>query len=96
MNTLREKYLARLTNCHLRRKYGITLEDFSNRLQKQSGVCAICGGLNKDRKLAVDHDHRTKQIRGLLCSSCNLGIGRFKDSPELLIKAAQYLRSTFQ
>ena len=41
--------------------------------------------------LAIDHNHSTGQIRGLLCSLCNFGIGYLKDSPDLLRKAAQYL-----
>jgi hypothetical protein len=55
--------------------------------------CAICGATKckSGKKLAVDHDHKTKRIRGLLCANCNNGIGRFKDSIELLKRAIEYL-----
>lgn len=60
-------------------------------LEMQGGVCAICGGKDKNFRLAVDHCHQTGKIRGLLCSACNKAIGGFKDSPMLLIKAMRYL-----
>lgn len=54
-------------------------------------VCAICGGTNNGRPLVIDHDHTTNQIRALLCSTCNWGLGHFRDNPALLSKAAMYL-----
>lgn len=72
-------------------RYGITLEVFNNLLAEQDGTCAICDGVNKTRSLAVDHCHTTGTVRGLLCDSCNLGIGKFKDDPELLRKVIEYL-----
>ena|SRR3990172_3838385 len=55
--------------------------------------CDICGGKQQGRKsLAKDHDHRTGKLRGRLCGCCNRGLGIFKDNPELLEKAASYLR----
>lgn len=73
--------------------YGITPEEFRRLLELQKGCCAICGGPPVGRKnLSVDHCHTTGRIRGLLCGLCNTGIGNLKDSPELLEKAAQYLR----
>jgi hypothetical protein len=60
-------------------------------LQIQSGVCAICGGGNGDRRLAIDHDHMTGRVRGLLCSACNRAIGLLRDSPDRFTKAATYL-----
>jgi hypothetical protein len=63
---------------------------------QQGNVCAICkkGELTKD--LAVDHCHKTKRVRGLLCENCNRAIGLFKDSPELCRSASDYLESSQQ
>ncbi len=63
-------------------------------LESQGGVCAICGGDDGKRSLAVDHDHATEKIRGLLCSRCNMGIGAFGDSAPLMRDAATYLERT--
>lgn len=73
--------------------YGITVDEYNQLLEDQNNGCAICGELCKTRAyLSVDHCHRTNRVRGLLCDSCNVGLGRFKDSPELLEKASKYLR----
>ncbi len=79
---------------HLRRKYGITLLQYEAMLRRQRGCCAVCrsprgkgrGGFH------ADHNHRTKEVRGLLCSNCNLGLGLFGDSSRTLTRAARYLR----
>jgi hypothetical protein len=72
--------------------YGITPQDFRRMLAKQGGVCAICKGPEPTgMALAVDHDHVTGRVRGLLCSNCNKGLGCFKDSPCALRTAALYL-----
>jgi len=73
------------------RKYGITEEDFQRMLAEQRGVCAICQRHQLYQRLAVDHDHRSKKVRGLLCVQCNRGLGRFFDSPYRLRRAAEYL-----
>jgi len=82
----------------LKKDFGISLEDYNVMFQNQSGLCAICGEKEKTKHqsghlkdLAVDHNHVTGRIRGLLCWVCNTGIGKLKDSPELLRKAADYI-----
>lgn len=81
---------------HLKTKFNITLEEYNELLEKQNGVCAICGGEEMNRKnkvLAVDHCHETNIIRGLLCGHCNIGIGNLKDDVKLLKKAIKYLEN---
>ncbi len=76
----------------LLKRYGITMDQYNTLLYQQDGVCAICGRpcrINKN--LSVDHDHRTNEVRGLLCDDCNNGLERFKDDPDLLRKAIEYL-----
>src|ERR1035437_329963 len=74
------------------RQYGLTIADFDRLLGTQDGSCAIC---NKkppgSQKLVVDHCHETHLIRGLLCRYCNIGLGYFLDSPDLLNAAINYL-----
>ncbi len=77
---------------HLRRKYGMTLEQFDAMLEAQGGVCAICGKPRpEERTLHVDHDHDTGKIRGLLCFRCNNALGDFEEEYELFRGAADYL-----
>lgn len=74
--------------------YNLSLEDFERMLQSQNNVCAICKMPNSNgKRLSVDHDHSTGQIRGLLCAQCNFAIGHMKDDPNRLRAAAVYLES---
>ncbi len=80
------------------RKYGITIDEYDELLVKQAGVCAICGQ-HETRKikgklisLAVDHDHETGKIRGLLCAECNMAIGLLHESITALKTAINYLQ----
>lgn len=77
----------------LKRKFGITLEQYDQLLIDQDYTCAICKG-SVIGTLHVDHCHITQKVRGLLCSECNLGLGKFKDDPELLKEALEYLNAT--
>jgi hypothetical protein len=72
------------------KKYGLTLEQHETLLQRQDGVCAICHN-SFGRYIHIDHDLSTGKIRGLLCHGCNVGLGHFKDRPDLLRSAALYL-----
>ena len=76
----------------LKRKYGITIEDYDRRLKSQNGLCAICQTApSKKRKLFVDHCHKTGKVRGLLCHNCNRALGMLKDSSKSAYRAAKYL-----
>jgi hypothetical protein len=78
----------------LKNRFGINIEQYEDILKKQKFRCAICNRHQDefDRRLAIDHVHdSTKRIRGLLCSSCNQGIGNFHDNIKILKKAIGYL-----
>lgn len=80
-------------NGYYKRKYNISWSDYKILLQSQNGKCAICRGINKPkRRLAVDHDHASGQIRGLLCHSCNVTIGHIEDSPARIQQIIDYLK----
>ena len=76
------------------RRYGLSWEAYLSMLAAQQNRCAICGGppKGKDDEFHIDHDHATNRNRGLLCDTCNVGIGMFRDDPELLAKAIAYLK----
>jgi hypothetical protein len=72
--------------------FGITADDYRQILDLQGGVCAICKrDCDSGRRLAIDHDHDTGQVRGLLCTKCNMAIGALRESAEALRRAADYL-----
>ena len=74
------------------KEFNLTSSDYASLLRKQSGLCAICHQPDpRQIRLAVDHDHATGKVRGLLCYPCNLGLGCFHDNPEFLKKAISYL-----
>lgn len=79
---------------YMKRTYGISLEKYDDLLKSQLGLCAICRTDNPGGKgdFHVDHCHDTKKVRGLLCQSCNIGLGHFKDSIKFLESAIEYLR----
>lgn len=78
----------------LQRAYGLDVGEYDRLFAAQGGRCAICGDTDsrgQKGRFKVDHCHSTGKIRGLLCNWCNLGLGKFKDSPDLLNKALVYL-----
>ena len=85
----------------LKRYYGITLDDYLKMHDAQNGLCAICDKEKKSvdpktkkvRRLAVDHCHESGEIRALLCSKCNAGLGHFMDSINNMQKAIEYLKT---
>ena len=94
---LREYYLnGPGRNKHYLRRYGITLSQYNKMFKKQSSICAICktGTFSgPGERLHVDHCHSTGKIRGLLCNSCNMMLGRAKDNIDILESAIEYLSS---
>jgi hypothetical protein len=76
---------------HLKHKYGMTVQAFDEMMAKQEGRCAICRTKIKGKRLCVDHEHASGEIRGLLCGHCNLALGKFNDDPTRFRAAANYL-----
>jgi len=71
-------------------EYQLTQDRYESMLKEQGGVCLICYSSNK---LVIDHDHSTGKVRGILCDHCNRGLGYFRDNPESLLTAANYLET---
>lgn len=82
-------------NANYKRLYGIDLEEYNTLLERQGGKCAICkqesDATGKNSKLHVDHDHRTRKVRGLLCYRCNIAMGFLSDDPERIYMIMDYL-----
>lgn len=82
---------------HYQNRYGISLEQYEEKLKEQDYSCAICGSkhTSNDRmkRLVVDHNHNTGQVRGLLCHACNVAIGAAKEQEDILMACISYLRS---
>lgn len=81
-----------------RARFGLSAADYKRLSEAQGHRCAICGRPELDRhakgghkRLAVDHNHKTGEVRGLLCRGCNTGIGSLREDPVLLQRAAAYL-----
>lgn len=93
-----EKYKLKGREMHLASCYGITSADYEAMLKKQRHRCAICrckepGGRFNNR-WHVDHCHKTKKVRGLLCHRCNLGLGYFHDKVKTVEAAILYLKKS--
>lgn len=97
-----KRYLSKNPNKRmdwfLRRNYGISFDERQEIIERQGGKCAICGklpsGTRYNAVLHVDHDHDTGKFRGMVCPSCNQGMGKFYHDPEALMNAAQYLAAS--
>lgn len=92
----RDKYSSNARRQITIAKYGITAADWQGMHDAQNGLCAICGKPPNGGQwdiLYTDHDHKSGQLRKLLCSNCNKGLGCFGDDPVVLERAAAYLRS---
>lgn len=100
-----EKYKRMNRNRMLKYRYGLTLEDLEKMLRDQDNKCVICGreiflhgtSVDKNKIAHVDHDHKTDKVRGLLCKTCNTGLGGFMDNTEYLLSVISYLnKNTWQ
>lgn len=69
--------------------YGITKEEYDSLIRK----CQICGS---EKNLVIDHSHQSGRIRGMLCNSCNKGLGFFRDNPALLERASDYVLGEYE
>ena len=99
--THRSEIALSAKNCIYKKKYGITLDQYNKMVAEQNGVCAICGQPENikgttinPRGLAVDHNHNTGKIRGLLCGRCNRAVGLIKDRWEIAQNMMYYLKRT--
>jgi Recombination endonuclease VII len=90
----RIRNLNRIIDNRMLYDYGISKAEYDAIVKAQNNKCAICGlegSQNQHGRLDIDHDHKTGQVRGLLCNCCNKAIGTVKDNPATLRKAADYL-----
>jgi len=79
---------------YIKYKYGMTANEYNTLLVRQGGKCAICGYSDMSNRRVfphIDHCHDSGEIRGLLCGKCNWGLGSFRDNPQLLLNAIDYL-----
>lgn len=87
------KYKQMAYERDIKRLYGITPERLAEIYTLQNGKCAICrtSELELTKRLHIDHNHETGNVRGLLCAKCNSGLGMFQDSIKILLNAVEYL-----
>lgn len=83
-----------IRNSHLKKAYGITLNEYEDLFEKQGGLCSICSQPERINKayLAVDHCHTTGKVRGLLCQACNVTLGKVEERVDILLAMVEYLR----
>lgn len=101
MRSERWRWKSSHRKCWLKTKYGMSIQDFENLVKSQNGKCAICGGTHDklsrwgtlEKYLHVDHCHKTKKVRGLLCHRCNVGLAMFDDDTHRMRVAIGYLES---
>lgn len=89
----REMHPDRDWSGYLKRKFGMTVDEYDAFLVAHGGRCAICGHEPAEgTRLHLDHDHESKAVRGMLCVRCNNGLGQFQEDPALLERAVDYLQ----
>lgn len=87
----RKAYPSKVSGARRLRQLKITKEDLDILVEEQHGLCLICQNPIKD--FVLDHDHKSLEFRGLLCGTCNTGLGMFRDSIGILERAIRYLNS---
>jgi len=85
----RAKFIAHRS--HIKRTYGLTLEEYDRLRLRDDGRCHLCGIVDGT---GVDHNHETGIVRGWLCKACNTGLGLFRDSPDMLRRALGYMEQS--
>lgn len=89
---VRERVAFRSRRDNLRRKYGLSVEQYDEMFSRQNGLCSICKSPPKnERPLCVDHCHDSNKVRSLLCDACNKMLADAKDSQEILQAGIDYL-----
>lgn len=90
------KYRTRIHQ--IKTSFGITENEWKKMYEEQNYRCAICYKTEEEngKLFSVDHDHKTGKVRGLLCSECNQGLGKFKDQIAFLKRAIRYLRKNIK
>lgn len=94
----RDTHKDKMKDMILKKLYGVSIDTYNDMFQKQEGRCAICERHQSEfrRALCVDHDHKTEEIRGLLCLNCNRALGIFRDSIKRLNNAIKYLQGAYR
>jgi hypothetical protein len=91
-----ERSKKRRQRRELLKKFGINADQYEAMLKEQNEVCAICQQKEPcNRVLAVDHCHSTNRVRGLLCTNCNMALGKFQDNIDYLKRAIEYMEREF-
>ena len=91
-----ERTNKRRKRSNLMKDFGINADQYEAMLNEQNCTCAICGKQDIcNRDLAVDHCHATKRVRGLLCTNCNMALGKFQDNLQNLLNAVEYLKRDY-
>jgi hypothetical protein len=89
-----EKYTTAIANSHMKKAFGIGIEEYMIMFDAQGGVCAVCAEPPpSNKRLSVDHHHGTGKVRGLLCHHCNVSIGHLRDDPFRIRKLADYVEA---
>jgi hypothetical protein len=84
----KEKNPKKVRESQLKHRYNLSSDDLGRMLDDQKGSCAVC---TEKPPVDIDHVHGTKKVRGLLCHACNMALGLFKDRPDVMRAAANYV-----